>query len=127
MKTLPRLVFIIRHPDTRKRFEAERLTVDTLLQHGFDLSARLGSVLIEQQDFSRLQTIKAAYAVLYPRAELAEALGRKDLWELYQKRHLIVHRRGIIDQAYLDATGRAEAVGTELSLPRWTSNVPSKP
>jgi hypothetical protein len=105
---------LISHPDTRKRFEAERLPIGTLAQHGFDLSARLGTVLVDQQDFSSLPTIKAVYAVLYPCTSLIQALAHRDLWTLYQRRHLIVHRRGVVDQAYIDATGAAHAVGNHL-------------
>lgn len=106
---------LISHPTTRKRFEAERLPLDTLVQHGFDLSARLGTVLVGQQEFSDLQTVKAVYAVLFPdSSDLNPALAHRDLWMLYQRRHLVVHRRGVIDQAYLDATGEALAIGTRL-------------
>jgi hypothetical protein len=105
---------LIKHPDTRKRFEAERLPVDTILQLGFDLSSRLGTVLVDRQDFSNLPTIKAVYAVLDPGADLTQALAHRDLWALYQRRHLIVHRRGVVDESYLDATGKADAVGAAL-------------
>ena len=40
---------LISHPKTRKRFEAEKLPLDTLLHHGFDLSSRLGSVLVHSR------------------------------------------------------------------------------
>ncbi len=106
---------LMAQPTTRKRFEAERLTLDTLLQHGFDLSRRLGTVLVEQQDFSNLSTIKAVYSVLYPNgSELREALAYRELWALHQRRHLIVHRRGVIDQSYLELTGETHAIGTQL-------------
>lgn len=110
-----KVLALINHPTTRKRFEAERLSLDTLVQHGFDLSARLGTVLVGQQDFSNLQTIKAVLAVLFPGSkDLNQALAHRDLWTLYQRRHLVVHRRGMIDQAYLDATGETITIGTRL-------------
>jgi len=74
-------------------------------------------VLVGQQDFSDLPTIKAVYAVLYPvSSDLSKALAHRDLWMLYQRRHLIVHRRGIIDQAYLNATGEVHAIGSRLKI-----------
>lgn len=103
-------------PTTRKRFEAQRLPLDTLVQHGFNLSARLGTALVAQQDFSDLPTIKAVYAVLFPGSiDLTGALAQRDLWKLYQRRHVVV-RGGVIDQAYLDGTGEAQAIGTLLVL-----------
>jgi hypothetical protein len=108
---------LINHPATRKRFEVERLPLDALVQHGFDLSGRLGSVLVGQQDFSDLPTVKAVYAVLFPNgSDLNQALAHRGLWTLYQRRHLVVHRRGVIDQAYLDATGDASCLGTRLAV-----------
>lgn len=66
---------LVDHHSTRKRFELERLSLATLVQHGFDLSQRLGSVLVAQQDFSDLPTVKAVYGVLYPSENhLTEAL-----------------------------------------------------
>src|SRR4029077_2221551 len=87
---------LVDHPHTRKRFDAGRLSLDTLVQHEFDLSTRLGTALVEQQDFSRLPTLKAIYAVLYPDTGLIQTLADRDLWTLHQRRHLIVHRRGIV-------------------------------
>jgi len=105
------------HPDTRKRFEVERFPLDTLVQHRFDLSASLGTVLVRRQDFSDLRTIKAVYAVLYPTSTaLLSALAEQRLWVLYQQRHLIVHKRGVIDRAYTVATGEACVVGERLAV-----------
>jgi hypothetical protein len=110
-----RIQALISHPTTRKRFEAERLPLNTLVRYGFDLSSRLGSALVGQQEFSDLQTIKAVFAVLFAgETQLTQALAQRDLWALYQRRHLIVHRRGVIDQSYLGATGEPFAIGTRL-------------
>ncbi len=108
---------LISDPSTRKRFEAQKLPLETLVHHGFDLSQRLGSVLVSQQGFSDLPLIKAAYSVLFPgNAELTDALADRQLWLLYQRRHLIVHRRGVVDRAYLDSTGEVVEVGSRLAL-----------
>ena len=45
-----------------------------------------------------------------------QALSDRDLWLLFQRRHLIVHRRGIVDSAYIAATGEDLLVGTEMSI-----------
>ena len=108
---------LISHPTTRKRFEAERLPLDTLVEYGFDLSSRLGTVLVAQQEFSDLPTIKAVFAVLFPgNTALTQALNERDLWTLYQRRHLIVHRRGVMDRDYVDATGEAHEIGARLAV-----------
>src|SRR5262249_7052073 len=61
-----RVAMLIKHPTTRKRFDAERLPLDTLVEHGFDLSRKLGTVLVGQQDLGDLPTIKSVYGVLFP-------------------------------------------------------------
>ena len=102
---------------TRKRFEVERFSLDTLIKHEFDLSDTVGTLLVGQQDFSDLPTIKSVYAVLFPSsAELTSCLNQPDLWLLYQRRHLFVHRRGTVDQNYLDNTSDAVPLGSTLEV-----------
>lgn len=101
----------------RKRFDAQKLPWETLFQHGFDLSTRLGSVLVGQQDFSDLPTIKLVFTTLFKGdAEIVRTLAEKDLWLLYQRRNLIVHRRGVVDRTYLDLTGETLSVGSRLAV-----------
>lgn len=108
---------LVAHPTTRKRFEAEKLSLETLVEHGFDLSERIGTVLVAKQDFSDLPTLKSVYGVLFPRStELHQGLADRNLWLLSQRRHLIVHRRGVVDQSYLDSTGEALPLGSRLSI-----------
>ena len=108
---------LIGDPSTRKRFEAERLPLDVLANYGFNLSARLGTVLVGQQDFSDLPTVKAVFAVLFPaNSGLGHALADRQLWTLYQRRHVVVHRRGVVDQHYLDSTGETHSLGTLLTV-----------
>ena len=108
---------LVDNPKTRKRFEAEKLPLETLLEHGFDLSARVGTVLVGQQNFNDFPSAKGIYSVLFPNdAALNDALDQNELWKLYQRRHLIVHRRGAIDHAFLNATGETHAIGSQLNI-----------
>lgn len=108
---------LVAHPTTRKRFDAEKLPLELLLQHGLNLSQTLGSVLVTRQDLSDLPTVKAIYSVLFPSSpELASALADVRLWSLFQRRHLIVHRRGVVDRSYIDSTGDSCAIGTVLRV-----------
>ena len=70
------------------------------------LSKKIGTVLISQLNFGDLTNIKRVFAVLFPNAlELVTCLNDPNLWLLYQRRHLIVHRRGIVDETYLERSG----------------------
>ena len=108
---------LAQHTLTRRRFEVERFSLDTLAKYGFDLSDRVGTELVSQQDFGDLPMTKTVFSVIFPGAgDLLERLNDPDLWLLYQRRHLIVHRRGIVDHNYLDNTSDTAALGTPLLL-----------
>ena len=99
----------------RKRFATDRTEWQTLASYGFDLSGKLGSYLISKADLSNVPAIRAAYTALFPGAvQLRSCLSDERLWHLSQKRHLIVHRRGIVDDAYIGATGTGLKVGDVL-------------
>jgi len=99
----------------RKRFSAERIEWQTLVEYGYDLSSNLGSYLITKADLKSVLAIRGAYGALFPEAEeLRKLLGDRRLWSLNHKRNLIVHKRGVVDQAYLEATGDNLAVGDDL-------------
>jgi hypothetical protein len=51
-------------PEDSQALRSGQLPLDLLTSYGFDLSARLGKVLVGQQDFSDLPTVKAVFAVL---------------------------------------------------------------
>lgn len=108
---------LLESPDGRRVFQLKALELDTLASYGFNISSSLGSILVSRQDLSDLRTIKCVYGLLFPEnAEVREALATRELWMLAQRRHLIVHNRGIVDQRYLDNTGDRVAVGDELQL-----------
>jgi hypothetical protein len=102
---------------TRKRFEVERFPLDVLIKYGFNISDKVGTLLVDQQDFGDLPSIKSVYSVLFPSCPgLTNCLNRPDLWLLYQRRHLFVHRRGTVDQTYLDNTSDVVPLGSTLEV-----------
>ncbi len=102
---------------TRKRFQVEKISLDTLVEHEFDFSERMGTVVFGQQDFSDLPTIKSACFVLFgSSAELVKCLNDPGLWLVYQRRHLLVHRRGIADKNYIDNTRDDIPLGSRLEV-----------
>lgn len=102
---------------TRKRFAVDKLDWHTLSAHSFDLSSSMGILLSQKADLDDIQTIRETYAALFPdTAELNQRLSDERLWFLFQKRNLIVHRRGLVDQHYLDRTGDQIPLGQQLSV-----------
>lgn len=99
----------------RKRFSVDRIDWQTLASYGYDLSENLGTFLISKADLTSVPAIRDAYGALFPTAtELRNKLADRRLWELCQKRNLIVHRRGIVDQQYLANTGDTLSLNADL-------------
>ena len=99
----------------RKRFSVDRIDWQTLAAYGYDLSENLGTFLISKADLTSVPAIRDAYGALFPTAtELGRKLADRRLWDLCQKRNLIVHRRGIVDQQYLANTGDTLLLGADL-------------
>lgn len=100
---------------TRKRFSSEKVDWQTLAAYSYDLSSSMGSLLAQRADLDDIQAIRETYGALFPdAADMARVLGDERLWMLFQKRNLIVHRRGIVDWQYLEKTGAPDAIGTQL-------------
>jgi hypothetical protein len=108
---------LLADPTSKRRFELSKVSLETLARNDFDLSGKMGSLLSEQQDLSDLVSIKAVYGALYPDATmLREALGDDDLRVLGLRRHLVVHRRGLVDDAYKKATNCSQPLGERLRI-----------
>jgi hypothetical protein len=104
-------------PTTRRRFQVDKIPLEILAENSFNVSQTMGTILAAQQDFSDLTTIKAVFSVLSPNdAALRDALAAPDLWQLCQRRHLLVHRRGIVDAAYLRNTGEPLDLGSRIRV-----------
>ena len=103
------------HPSTKARFNLKAIDLSELAAHRFDLSKSMGTFLLQATDFSELAVIKDTYSVLFPPDNsLRSALSEATLWMLYQRRHLIVHKRGVVDRQYCDKTGEALKIGSQL-------------
>jgi hypothetical protein len=101
----------------KRRFELSKVSLETLATHNFDLSARMGTLLAEQQDLSDVYSIKSVFQALFPSNDgLRDALSDLDLRLLSLRRNLIVHRRGIIDDKYAASTDCSPQVGQRLKI-----------
>ena len=105
------VAYMNKHPDafsalnkdenTKKRFE---LTTKTLIGHlegnDYNLSSCMGNILAHRHDFSDFATIQATFRVLFRGKSPFDSDIKGNLSLLAARRHLIVHRRGVIDEAY---------------------------
>ncbi len=99
---------------TRRMFQLKAIPLDTLLESKFDLSCRMGDVLLELHPLDSAISAKIVFQVLLPSSPAF--LDSDELRLLNQQRHLIVHRRCIVDDAYIRATGSDVQGGSELTF-----------
>lgn len=118
MNDQPQLAMTLQRDEaTRTMFRLKAIPLDMLAEYGFDVSGKVGELLIRQDDIASMPRIKSTFRVLFPnKEELHAALASRDLWLLSQRRHLLVHNRGIIDEAYKQRTGEDLCVGSDLVI-----------
>jgi hypothetical protein len=96
-----RTLALLADPGSKRRFEVSKVSLETLAEHNFDLSGRMGTLLAKQHDLSDVYSVKSVYQALFPDSgKLSEALNDPDLRLLSLRRNLIVHQRGVIDETY---------------------------
>jgi hypothetical protein len=101
----------------KKLFQLKSITIDTIVENDFDLSHRMGHVFVRSRPIDSIPVMRTTFSVLLPdAAALNAALANPLLWTLNQRRHLIVHRRGIVDREYLEKTGESIDAGTTLNI-----------
>lgn len=103
--------------EATKRFEARKFSLAELSKFGYDVSRSLGDLIFSDKDFSDIATIRCAVFAVFPdNAKLRSAVASSELYHICKKRHLIVHRRGVIDAAYEKAVGDEGTLGKEISF-----------
>ncbi len=107
---------LLSNPSSKKYFELPKFSIEELSEAKFDLSSSMGTLIFGARDFSDLRTIKAAFSAISNDASLFEALNDNDLWGLNQCRHLIVHRRGVVDAKHKALTDCPLEIGERISV-----------
>lgn len=94
-----------------------KFTIEELAYYDFNISKQLGTFLIENIDFSKLANIRSCVPPIFePCSDLIQQLCQKDLWLLNQRRHLFVHRAGIVDKEYIGKTSDTVTIGEPLTI-----------
>ena len=107
------------NPVTRRAFNLNHIDFETLEAYEFNLSDKLGDLIVHRSDFNSLHLIKDTYTCLFPgEGFVREQLSDARLWMLAQKRHVLVHNRGVADKRYLSATGDSTKEGEVVRVGR---------
>jgi hypothetical protein len=113
----PSLALKLVTSDPAKRHFRREVAIEDLAGHGFDLNRSMGDVLFADKHLDNLPGMKDVLSTLLPKADhLHSALAANELWILWQRRHLIVHRRGVVDSQFIANTGASEVVGSRLAV-----------
>ena len=103
--------------DRTKKHYSGRLSPDALEAFNFDVSKSMGTLLLGERGLDSLPVMRGVFQVLFPQfIELHRTAASDELWLLWQRRHLIVHKRGIVDVAYLKKTSDRIALGERLEI-----------
>lgn len=94
-----------------------RSFIDTLATHNFNLSGRMGDIFCNAVKMDGLEAIKTVADKVFVSSEASKALKKTEIWMIAQQRHLIVHRRAVIDASYLERTTNQASIGERLTLP----------
>ena len=101
---------------TKKHFSG-RVSIEAIEGYGFDVSGSMGNLLLGERGIDSLAVIKDVFQTLFPTHSDLHATMKKDgLWLLWQRRHLLIHKRGLVDAAYLKQTGDKQPVGERLRI-----------
>ena len=74
------------------------------------------NVLFNERKLDSIEKIRAVIPVLIPSPSLEAELKNPLLWDLCQRRNLIVHKRGVVDRSYAGKVSNAPALGTRVEI-----------
>lgn len=101
----------------KKRINLKSISFDDLKRFSFDLSGHIGTVLFENSKLDNVGIMREFFDALDKQnSQLRESLRSPILWRMGQRRNLIVHRRGIVDRPYIEATGEDVKIGERLRV-----------
>lgn len=109
---------VLNAPELKSYFGRQVVDIEAIDDHGFDLSRSMGSMIFRDKRLDNLVVIREVMNALFNDAKVRAALGT-DLWMLNQRRHLFVHKRGLVDQEYLRRTGDTVPIGEPLRVSSW--------
>lgn|GEM_PF-3290138 len=98
--------------------DSKKLDLNLLFKHDFNLAQKMGSILKERYHFSNENGIMTAFAdcLIYKPGQKKQITRNEALYQIEQKRHLIQHSGGIVDEDYRKKTHSALRVGERLRL-----------
>lgn len=105
---------INQHPEFLSKEQLRSVPFEFLEEHNYNLNNRLGYIYSKNIDWSNYGMIQKSLEIFH--VDLGASLKSNSIWKLNQRRHLIVHNKGVVDSQYLDSTDDELPVGSELLI-----------
>lgn len=113
----PKFAIAVISHESAKRYFPKTVSLEALAEHNFSLSDSMGDYLSLSRNVDALPLMRSVFQAIFPASEpLHRLAGDSEMWKLWQRRHLIVHRRGIVDFHYVQKSGDNVAVGQKLVI-----------
>ncbi len=110
-------VRLLSDQSTKKYFTGRILSIDVLAMREFNIACSMGDLILEHHHLDSLAVFKDVFNVIFPNhSDLRSQLANPELWMLWKRRHLIVHKRGIVDASYLSTTSDTAEIGSRLKI-----------
>jgi len=108
---------MLQSPEVKKLSSVKHVTIEDLAARGFDMSRSMGDYIIDEMRFDSFPVMRAVLSAVFPAAaDLHTAFRDPEYWLLWQRRNLIAHKRGVVDESYQSKTSDTIAVGTRLQV-----------
>ncbi|MEX2485947.1 MAG: hypothetical protein WED10_15350 [Brumimicrobium sp.] len=106
-----------RHSDKFKYLDVKSIPTDILEKYDYNIKDHLGEIYAEQRDWSNLKKIQESIKKIWPeKDDLHIELKDKILYKINQRRHLIVHKKGLVDDQYNRSTSDNYVIGKEIPI-----------
>ena len=93
-----------------------RMLLDALETNAFNMSSVMGDLFCDAIKLDLLEKIRDAIHLALAQPSIDILLKDERLWRISQQRHIIVHRRGMVDARYLERTSDRATIGEPLTL-----------
>jgi hypothetical protein len=112
----PKLIKAFAEQKPYRELLSNRVLFDALEANSFNLSSCMGDLFSEVVKLDALPKIQKAVRIGLNEPSVDILLKDDRLWKLGQQRHLIVHRRGLVDADYLEHTSDRVPIGEHLKV-----------
>jgi hypothetical protein len=107
---------IIESDILKRRVDLRKIPFDYISENSFNLSNKMGTLITSSYDCSDLLITKEIIKSIKKSEEINSILDHKNLWNFFQNRHLLIHKKGIVDKGFIEKTGSTKNIGEKVSI-----------